>query len=159
MTCNYRSLVALAMFLAIHSSALAQTGVVGGLIGGAVGKVLGKAVGKSDEDWDSALAKEAQKLNLQLPKMIDPETRLDKVIAAPNKNVTYQHTMVNYAEGEIDLAYFYSVYKRDLMSRVCANEGMKPMIAAGVQVAYVYKTKDAKHIGTIRVNAAECKGA
>ena len=146
--------------LLISSSATAAigAGVVGSVVGGLVGSAIGKVAGKAamSPDIEKTMQKSAEAINSQSPKMIDDATRIDSASVDPERTFTYHHTMIKFNLSDINYQFFQGQFTHDLRTRVCANKGMTPMLQQGVTVAYEYKTKDGRMIGTIPVKASHC---
>lgn len=103
----------------------------------------------------SAFAKEARKVNARLPRLIDNETRMEKMIVGPGKKVTYVHKLVVRSSTEMDANSFYNELRPYFLNTVCKGE-KKEALKAGVTFIYSYYGNDGGHIADIPVTAAGC---
>lgn len=149
---NRITAVLLLMAGGAHASGV---GLVGGLVGGAVGSVVGKSVAQ-DGSIEKSLQKTADGINAKGPRMIDDATRMDGVTVGPGRIFTYHHTMVKFLLKDVDMAVFEGQHTNDTRARICATQGVRPMLANGVTIVYAYKTKDGKRIGSVPIDRKHC---
>lgn len=105
-------------------------------------------------DVEAQLAKEVAKLNPQLPKMADNETRIDRVSSGPGRTFTYHHTMIHHTGQDIDMAFFNNSFAPGLQRNVCQQ--LKVMIQRGVTVVYSYQGRDGKPITSVVTTSQHC---
>jgi hypothetical protein len=133
-------------------------GLFGSAIGGAVGGAIGKTVGTAaaSPSMEKSLTEAAGKLNMQFPKMIDSDTRIDRVSAGPGLLFTYHHTFINSTVRDVDMNLFNVTFSNDLRMKVCANSDMRPMFKSGVTAVYTYQSREGKTIGSVNVTPKQC---
>jgi hypothetical protein len=103
----------------------------------------------------SAFEKEARKMNAKLPKLIDNETRMEKMIVGPGKKVTYVYTLVVRSSSEMDANAFYNDLRPYFINNICKGD-MKDALKMGVTFIYSYYGNDNGHIADIPITAAGC---
>jgi hypothetical protein len=107
----------------------------------------------ADEKW---LDETAGDMNRTLPKLIDPETRLDRVTAGPGKRLTYSYTLVNRESAKIDVEAFNAGMQPVLRTSVCGRPGMQALVKNGVTLVYSYRGSDGKFVSMIEVIPQHC---
>jgi hypothetical protein len=103
----------------------------------------------------SAFEKEARKVNAKLPKMIDNETRMEKMIVGPGKKITYVYRLIIRSSSEMDANAFYNELRPYFINIICKGD-MKDALKMGVTIIYSYYGNDNGHIADIPVTAAGC---
>lgn len=112
--------------------------------------------GGDESDLDSALMATADRLNQNLPIMLDKETRFDASIGI-NRTFLYKYTLVNYAAEDIDKGQFETAMESILVNHVCTTSEMEFFVNNHVPVEYAYYGKNGKHITTITVTKDQCE--
>jgi hypothetical protein len=116
--------------------------------------------GKADS-VNTALREAASELNEGLPRMLDETTRLDRV-AAGNRRMMYYYTLTELpvevdADVELDaeaVSELKGVLKPVLVDGVCND--MKPVVNAGVSVAYHYAGPTGTPLLSIVIQPSDC---
>ena len=127
-----------------------------------ISKSVGKAVATNNinESREEALVKglneAAIKVNKECPKMLDKETRLDRVEVGTGMMGIYHHTLVNYNKQEIDKERLDNILKPKLIENVCNNQEMQPSLRYGVTYVYAYKSKDNMEIVRYEISKKDC---
>jgi len=124
------------------------------LVGGVIGYFLVSAVLEyrhSQSPLDARLARVAANMNQQLPMMINPETRLDKVTAGPGSQLTCIFTLPNQDKSALDLPAFEKTIRQNLINNYKTNSSMDELRAAQVKLDYQYKDKHGEFISEIAV--------
>lgn len=107
---------------------------------------------------DTELAEIASQINarLQLPRMVDNVTRLDRTVGAENI-LQYQYTLVNIPTANISEQILKDKLEKDIVNNVCTSkELVKHFIHKGVTVSYAYYGNDGRLIGVISVAPSQC---
>ncbi len=91
---------------------------------------------------ETQMAKAAAEMNKTLPKMGDPETRLDKVVAGPGKNFHYHYTIVNHVKNEPIIKQMQEPMRQQVTTGYKNNTGLKAFRDAGVSLNYHYVDKN-----------------
>jgi hypothetical protein len=110
-----------------------------------------------DDRGKDFLAKMAEKLSKNLPRMMDQETRFDKVVAGPGEKLTYSYTLVNLTSGDMSrdsLATMLATLKK----RSCVPKAAEEMRARGLTLEYKLVGKDQKPIASLVLTPANCPG-
>ena len=118
--------------------------------GGGIAKTL-----TAQEKKRPPLAEVVDTLNVDLPKMVDAETRLDKVTADPG-HLVYWHTFTKVARDQIALADFYATMRPALTKRACENAPTRSALEQGISLIYVYASSDTMRVGSIGVSRSDC---
>jgi len=100
--------------------------------------------------------KAAKKVNRNVPKMIDQDTRLDKVTVGPGAKATYHYSFPKYSSQEISQDWLQTNLRPVVMKNVCSNEEMKPSIEYGGIYIFSYSGNDKIEITTFQISFDEC---
>lgn len=101
---------------------------------------------------------EAEKvINSQAPIKIDDQTRLEKALAGPGDRITYFYTLTTVTIEEVDSTAVLENIKPKLISSLCSNAEMQPVLQAGAKIVYVYSDKNGEDVGRIEVVVADCQ--
>lgn len=103
---------------------------------------------------DAELDKIAAEVNKKAPMMVDKETQLVKATGGSN-TLTYHYKMVNYAATDMDKKKFDGAVRTALVNSACPS--IKPLLNAGINVAYEYVGKDNQKISTVSLSSSDCK--
>lgn len=104
---------------------------------------------------NSKLSGAAAFINRTLPKMIDSETRWERVIGG-NMSFIYIYTKVDISAEEIDNVSFTQRATPDIIQQVCSKRKMDVFMRNEVTVTYAYHGNEGGHIGSIDVNPSDC---
>lgn len=96
-----------------------------------------------------------QQMTSALPMTLDEETRLDTVQTI-NTMMIYNNTLVNYAANDINAAQLDALIDENVLSTICSNPQLKPMISLGVTMVYRYYGKDGIYISEIGIDTDSC---
>jgi uncharacterized protein YxeA len=120
-----------------------------------VSSVAAYAEDMTSKAYLTKVAQEVKK-KLELPKMVDEETKLVD-IEAFDKEFQYDYILVNYKSKDLDSAKFIAIMKPQLKEAVCNNEKVKKQfLDKGVAVSYSYSGTDNKLIGKVSVTQEFC---
>lgn len=126
---------------------------VGSAFGGEVYQYLSNL--SSGDISDKILSEEADKMNRNLPMMVDSQTQLSNVHGAKN-TFHYNYTLINVSTENIDKAIFDSQLTDRIRNNYCTNPDMKAFRQHGVTLQYNYSDKDGKFVTEISVHPDEC---
>lgn len=136
-------------------------GVLLALIAVAAGSALGTwAINgfKSDEAvFDAALVEAANEINSICPMQVDEITRLDNVISGPGRMMTYNYTLINIEESQIDKKALEEGMEKQLISMISSDPDMKSLYDEGVIFVYKYRDMNGTFIMLIEINPADVK--
>ncbi len=110
-----------------------------------------------DDRGKDFLAKMAEKMGKNLPRMLDQETRFDKVVAGPGEKLTLSYTLVHLTSADIgrdSLATMLATLKK----RSCDPKSAEEMRTRGLTLEYRLVGKDQKPIASLVLNSANCPG-
>jgi hypothetical protein len=101
---------------------------------------------------------EAGKLNKTMPRMIDKETRLDKVVGK-NSRLIYNHTLINTASASVTQQRLSEALEAVLERQVCTTKAIVDgFIKRGVTLEYTYFGNDGGLIGNVTITPEQCFG-
>ena len=93
---------------------------------------------------------------LELPTMVDDETRLDRVEGGVDE-VLYFYTFVNYSHGMFeDPGTLLDSIAPSIRKNYCESDDMAGFRENGIAMLYIYYDKDGELIGTIKTNLTHC---
>lgn len=101
--------------------------------------------------FDKAMLEVASELNASCPMMVDSETRLDNVMAAPDTGFQYFYTLVNMEKASIDLEGARSFLTPQIVNNIKTNPEMEFLRKHETTFKYTYKDKDGNWLLTIVV--------
>jgi len=110
---------------------------------------------KSDQ-LHQKLTKMAVELNKNNPKMLDADTRLDKVTSS-NERFIYSYTLMNATSGKVNFDTLAPKLKSEFAKRLCATKGWNTLLEDGARVEYFYSGSDGKPIGRVMITSSDCK--
>lgn len=96
-------------------------------------------------------------INAQAPIKIDDQTRLEKALAGPGDLMTYFYTLTTVTVAEVEPTTVLENIRPKLLSNLCNNAEMQPVLQAGAKIVYVYSDKNSEDVGRIEVVAADCQ--
>ncbi len=102
------------------------------------------------EKYLKGLAKETNK---QLPKMLDDDTRLDK-LTGKSKNLTYYYTLVKIKKGEYTEKEIKDAMTPTIKKSACTNG--KLFTSNGVSLTSIYRSKGGKFMAKINILPKDC---
>ena len=120
------------------------------------GAVQAKEASMTDAEFDQKLAQAVKELNAKLPVMMDEETRLDRGVAGPGKNISYIYTLVATNADEIDVDAFVKLMRPDLKVQACGSPVLKALFKSGITAHFVYQGKDGPEITRVSFKGADC---
>ena len=109
--------------------------------------------GPYDENW---LISTAADLNKSLPRLIDPDTRWDRVTPGPGLRLIYTYTLIKQEAGNVDVEKFHAGMQALLRKSVCSRENMQDLMKNGVKLAYTYRGSDGRFVSLLEVAQAHC---
>jgi hypothetical protein len=107
--------------------------------------------------FDKVLLSMASELNKNLPMAIDSGTRLDNVVALPNKTVLYNYTLVNLERVNIDTLEAKKILEPQIVNSNKTNPDMKYFRDNDVIMKYSYKDKEGYYVCSIVVMPEQYK--
>ncbi|MCL5975885.1 MAG: hypothetical protein M1270_08735 [Gammaproteobacteria bacterium] len=96
-------------------------------------------------------------INAQAPIKIDDQTRLEKALAGPGDLMTYFYTLTTVTVAEVEPTTVLENIRPKLLSNLCNNAEMQPVLQAGAKIVYVYSDMNNEDVGRIEVVAADCQ--
>jgi hypothetical protein len=144
-------------------------GLIAFLIFASLGASLGRAIfdevfssdSMSEKSTEETLAegmkRAAEEINSRAPYMLDSETRLESATAGPGAQITYQHTLINYASEELDKSFLRENLRPAVVSGVCENREMQPSLRLGAKYRYSYQGNDEIAIYSLFIDAQTCE--
>ncbi|MDB5227187.1 MAG: hypothetical protein JWN78_1380 [Bacteroidota bacterium] len=113
------------------------------IIAGAIGFVTMFAIQYflSHPTYNKVLMQVASELNKSCPIMVDQETRLDNVVALPDKTFQYNYTLINMERQNVDINALEGYLKPVILNSIKTNPDMKPFRDQNTTIAYSYKDR------------------
>lgn len=103
------------------------------------------------------IAKEAsQRVNKQLPLMIDSSTRADSSIVGPGRRFTYVLTDLSNDSTTLTTAQLTQLIGKRITNNVCTTNALKLLIENDYLIIYKYFDKNGRLIGNITINRQDC---
>jgi hypothetical protein len=134
-------------------------GGLGDVFNGIIGVITGQAVGAvvaDSQTIESGLRKMADKVNAQMPMVVDRDTQIDTITAGPGARFTYNYTLVRMTSKEVDREDLMHFMRTNVKSSVCSSPNMQTFFRNKVTVGYSYRASDGVHIGKIDITPRDC---
>lgn len=103
------------------------------------------------------IAEIVKKGNVNLPMMVDKQTRLDKVEAGPGAQINYLYTLPDYSSFDVSADWISTDVKPKVTKDVCDTAVLRKLLASGATLEYAYKGKDGVDINKFQVQDFNCK--
>jgi len=123
--------------------------VVGAVLAASLSTAVVNKVFFNKPTIDKVLIKMAGEMNKTLPMMLDSDTRLDNVMALPNKTVMYSYTLVNGENGMIDTIALKNYLEPNIINTIKTDPGMKYFRENSITQQYRYKDKNGNYLFSI----------
>ena len=107
--------------------------------------------------FDSQLMKLSSEINKNCPFMIDSETRLDNTFGGAGKSIAYNYTLINLLKSDIDIDYFESLMKPQILNNIKTNPDLKLFRDNDVSFIYNYNDKSSARVTTIKFTPNDYK--
>ncbi len=129
--------------------------ILGVVLGVALGLFAASRLGLwgGGASLEESLAEAAADLNTRTPMMLDPETRLDRVVAE-GKRLHYDYTLVRFGSEEIDAEKLRATAEPALEANVCSS--MKAIVELGGTVSFTYHGKNGNEVLLVTVPPSRC---
>ncbi|HPB69062.1 MAG TPA: hypothetical protein PLT76_03110 [Candidatus Omnitrophota bacterium] len=88
-------------------------------------------------------------LNAQLPKMLDDDTRLERIEGGPGKKLVYICTMVNYSSQDISKELFDKEVAPYVKQGLQTDRTLYPLFRKGITIVYRYFGSDGVYISEV----------
>ena len=98
----------------------------------------------------------AETSSKDLPKMVNDETRLEKV-SASGKAMHYVFTLTKYSSTQLDKEKTHSILETGLINSQCARPDMVEYLKKGVSNHFTYFGNDGEIIFEIIISKESCK--
>jgi len=114
----------------------------------------------NDKSIDKALADVVNEINAVCPITVDSETRLDNCVALPGKNIRYNYTLVNFANGDLSESQITQIkdeLRPSIINQIKSASDMQKFRDYEVTIKYVYKSNDSFELFSITVAPKDYK--
>lgn len=108
---------------------------------------------------EKQLQEAADSLNQNAPRMIDAQTRLDRVAVGAGLVFTYEYTLINQRVAGLapdNLERFQSQIRQRLIKLACEEHKLDSLLRLATAVKYVYHDRDGADIATAVITSADC---
>jgi hypothetical protein len=112
----------------------------------------------SPDDAERVLADAAERMNSQLPRMIDEVTRLEAVVAGPGKRLTYLYTLTDTPASDYSWTPIANALRQEVAAHLCGNRQTLDILRREVLIGQQYSGNDGKLIGSLSFTASDCLG-
>ena len=130
--------------------------IIGIIVGIVVGILVGAAVFNLTQKYssqklniDKVLVKISSEMNENLPAMIDAITRLDNVMALPNKAIQYNYTLISADIEDLDIDALKKFLEQQIININTTNPDLKYFRDNNIIMKYYYKDEYGKYLFTI----------
>ncbi len=106
---------------------------------------------------DKHLAVAASELNKTLPMMVDASTRLDNVLALPDRVMVYNYTAVKIEIVQADSNTFKDNLRPKLINIIKTTPEMKFFRDEDVTFVYLYRREDGSYLFSVIVDPSQYK--
>ena len=101
------------------------------------------------------LSEYVSKINRDVPRILDHETRLDGAFTAKNILV-YNNTLLNYLATQIDPSQLEPNIQNSVISTLCNEPKYQMMKELGTEIIFRYYGKEGKFITELSQKMSEC---
>ncbi len=105
---------------------------------------------------ENELAKVARTITLNCPKMVDANTRLDRAVAGPGRQLTFFYTFPKLASAHVPAKIFGKKVAAAKLQAACKAKRMEPFFSNNIAVIYKYQAKDGRQLGTVEISRKTC---
>jgi hypothetical protein len=108
---------------------------------------------------EKQLQEAADTLNQNAPRMIDAQTRLDRVELGAGLVFTYEYTLVNQRMAGLapeSLEGFQRQIRQRLNKLACEEHKLDSLLRLATAVKYVYRDRDGATVATVVMRSADC---
>jgi hypothetical protein len=116
-----------------------------------IGSKISQNLFQSDIKLEKKLIIVAEKMNEDCPYMVDIDTRLDSTFGGPNRNFTYNYTLVNYKIGQVDTIELKNKLEPQILNNVRTNPAIASFRRHQVTMIYKYYDNLANFIMDIKI--------
>ena len=110
---------------------------------------------RTTRNYESVFQSELAKMNAQLPKMIEPNVRLDEITMPSAKELGYRYTLMNAVKEDVDINSFVTTQKASLRKNYRTAQCFARFRKSGTRVRATYFDKSGQLIAAIAVGGAE----
>jgi hypothetical protein len=108
---------------------------------------------------EKQLQEAADSLNQNAPRMIDPQTRLDRVVLGAGLVFTYEYTLLNQRAAGLapdNLERFQRQIRQRLIKLTCDEHKLDALLRVATAVKYIYRDRDGATVATVVMKSADC---
>jgi hypothetical protein len=98
----------------------------------------------------------ADKMNRGLPMMVDKSTQFDVVTPAPQRLILH-YTIQDPKIYKIQVEILRKSMKEYVLTAVCTNPDIRPLLDVGIIVEYSYKQWDGTYIMSFEIHSGDCR--
>ncbi|MFA5262159.1 MAG: hypothetical protein WC450_13130 [Candidatus Omnitrophota bacterium] len=98
---------------------------------------------------DEEIMSVVNEMNSQLPKMLDNDTRMERIEGGPGKRLTYVCTLVNYSSKDISKAIFDQEVAPYVKQGLQTDRTLYPLFRKGITIVYRYLGNDGVYISEV----------
>jgi hypothetical protein len=91
---------------------------------------------------DTEVKKFVKVMNKTCPEMVDPETRLDKVVAFADNNLQFNYTLINKIKDSIPIARLKSYMEPVIINKIKNTGTLRKLLNKNLTWIYSYNDKN-----------------
>ncbi|WP_374351354.1 hypothetical protein [Chitinimonas sp.] len=126
------------------------------LVAAAVRTCMNKGFAVSPEASAKQAIKEAEEINKTLPKMVDKDTRWDKVTVEESQ-VYFDYTAMVSAVASSDKPELNAEFQKFALTSLCVDSDARRLMAAGFTVVLRVRDTERIELASARVASGDCK--
>jgi len=88
----------------------------------------------------------AKEMNKTCPSMVDPYTRLDKVIATAEKNLQFNYTLINMIKDSLPISHLKNYMEPVILNKIKNSGTLRKFLDKGLTWIYSYNDKNGDFI-------------
>lgn len=115
------------------------------------------AKGSFENRPDLEVLSQQIKSKLNLPLLIDPDTRLDDIKPKGEKEIEYSLTLVNFSKGDPVLNQLVNNLEAAFRDNSCKDPNYIKFFNSGITVTMVYFTNDQNEALNMSIAPSDCK--
>ncbi|CAB5721073.1 Uncharacterised protein [Delftia tsuruhatensis] len=124
-------------------------------IGTETAKELFKAI--YPKSTDKNLHDLSLKINVNLPKMVDDQTRLDRTVSEAGRKFTFFHSLPFHKSSDIDSQKIHDFMEPIIREKYCTSADMKNFIKYDVTTSFVYRGNDGLEVTRFIIKPKDCE--
>lgn len=106
---------------------------------------------------DKQLHELSMRINVNLPKMVDDQTRLDRTVSEAGRQFTFFHTLPFHGSYDIDSQKLHDFMEPVILERYCKSADMQNFRKYDVTANFVYLGKNGVEVTRFIIKPKHCE--